>query len=65
MGLVERLERLAKLLDRERWERNSRGRYDYYNIEAVETSDLLTEAAKALRGQALLIEKGRHALARH
>ena len=61
MGLVERLERLAKQLDAERW--NS-APYDY-NLEAVAAADLLNEAAKALRGQALLIDESRNALARH
>ena len=63
MGLSERLERLAKVLDRERWEYWN---HNYvYNIEAVETADLLNEAAKALRGFALLLDEARQSMARH
>ena len=65
MGLSERLERLAKALDRERWEYHSWHHPHMYNIEAVETADLLNEAAKALRGFALLLDEARQSMARH
>lgn len=70
MSLVERLERLAKLLDRERWETSHydrRGGYvrGGYNIEAVETADLLIEAAKTLRGYSMLVDQARTSMAKH
>lgn len=64
MSLTERLERLAKQLDAERWECVDHGRY-VYNVEAVETADLLIKAASALRGFALLLDEARHAVVRH
>lgn len=43
MSLVERLEKLAKQLDRERWDGSGK-----YRPEKAEQCDLLLEAAKAL-----------------
>lgn len=61
MSLTERLERLAKQFDAERWNNPP---YDY-NTDAVEIADLLTDAASALRGFALLLDEARHATVRH
>lgn len=61
MGLAERLEKLAKQLDRGRW---NRAPFDY-NIDAVEVSDLLTDAARQLRGYHLLVDQARSSLAKH
>ena len=74
MGLAERLEKLAKQLDKQRWEKLSVGscipksfvhEYPTYNIEAVETAELLLEAAKQLRGYHLLVDQARSSLAKH
>ena len=50
MTLVERLEKLAKELDRDRWQASSsawgRPRYD---TETVERSDLIAAAAQHIR----------------
>ena len=61
MGLAERLEKLAKQLDRERW---NRAPFDY-NVDAAEVSDLLMNAARQLRGYHLLVDQARSSLAKH
>lgn len=74
MGLAERLEKLAKQLDKQRWENLSVGsciaqsfmhEYPKYNVEAVETAELLVEAARQLRGYHLLVDQARASLAKH
>ncbi|MFA5897697.1 MAG: hypothetical protein WC829_01160 [Hyphomicrobium sp.] len=53
MSLVERLEKLAKEQDRARWKNYvswNGSSYAYaYDCEAVENSNLLSEAAKRIR----------------
>jgi hypothetical protein len=57
MSLVERLEKWSKEFDKIRW-RDS-GAYD---LEAVEISDLMKEAADALRGYHMVIDEHRRPL---
>lgn len=73
MGLAEKLEKWAKLFDETRWRRPHErflGRERVhddggYDVEAVELSDLLSEAAKVLRGRYVLVDEARHTLAKH
>lgn len=45
MSLVERLEKLAKELDQQRW------RNGMYDVDKADQSDLIAGAAKFIRGQ--------------
>lgn len=46
MGLVERLEALAKQFDLQRWKDRE---HTLYDVDAAESSDMIAEAAKRLR----------------
>lgn len=73
MGLAEKLEKWAKWFDETRWRRPHErffGRERVrdtggYDVEAVELSDLLSEAAKVLRRQYAMVDAVRHTLAKH
>jgi hypothetical protein len=59
MSLVARLEKWSKEFDKIRWRDRDRHEYD---IEAVEISDLLKEAASAIRGYHMVIDEYRRPL---
>lgn len=59
MALTDRLESWSKVFDNIRWETGE------YDVEAIELADLLKEAAQALRGYQIIVDRARHEMARH